>query len=101
MIIPIESEPNKFLITLGTTVASVVWDGLGETVSDFKELLKLDEDKGLRTNDGKVGPGGVLFVGKSFILSSIRLNRTWTVTTCKIQSKAFILKYFPNNFQIQ
>lgn len=67
MIIPIENEPNKFLIILGCTVATVVWDGVSETVTNFQELHKLDEDADMRTNDGKVSPGGVLFVGKVFV----------------------------------
>lgn len=67
VIIPIENEPNKFLIILGCTVATVVWDGVSETVTNFQELHKLDEDADMRTNDGKVSPGGVLFVGKVFV----------------------------------
>lgn len=67
IIIPVKDQRNKFLITSSLSVATIVWDGVSKTVSDFKILLTLDESSEMRINDGKVSPSGVLFAGKKSI----------------------------------
>lgn len=63
VVIPVKNQPHKFLITSGLSVATVFWDGVSETVSDFKILETLNESSDMRINDGKVSPSGVLFAG--------------------------------------
>lgn len=76
IIIPVKDQPNKFLITSSLSVATIVWDGVSKTVSDFKILLTLDESSEMRINDGKVSPSGVLFAGKKSINLSTGMSKS-------------------------
>ncbi|XKL61908.1 hypothetical protein PGB90_001741 [Kerria lacca] len=61
IIIPVENEVNKYLITYGCSLATVMWDGVSETVSDLCIVQTLDRYPQIRINDGKTSPSGVLF----------------------------------------
>ncbi|XKL61909.1 hypothetical protein PGB90_001743 [Kerria lacca] len=66
IIIPVENEVNKYLITYGCSLATVMWDGVSETVSDLCIVQTLDRYPQIRINDGKTSPSGVLFAGTMF-----------------------------------
>lgn len=46
-------------------MATIIWDGVSETVSESKILQTLPENVDVRINDGKVSPSGVLLAGRN------------------------------------
>lgn len=64
LIIPVKDEPNKFVITYGTDVVLITWDG-ENSVSEYQVLASLENElPNQRFNDGKTSPSGVLFAGE-------------------------------------
>ena len=64
LIIPIQGEKDKFVITVGRNVAIMTWDGVSSTPSDVKIVSTVhDEKKDNRFNDGKADPTGRLWAG--------------------------------------
>ncbi|RZC37252.1 SGL domain containing protein [Asbolus verrucosus] len=66
IIIPVEGEKNKFVISLGRRLATIKWDGESKQVSDITTIGEVDDDPdtlGNRFNDGKCDPHGTLWVG--------------------------------------
>lgn len=60
-----KGETNKYFVAYGCTLATVVWDGVSETVSESKILQTLTESADVRINDGKVSPSGILLAGEN------------------------------------
>ncbi|XP_967668.2 uncharacterized protein LOC656019 [Tribolium castaneum] len=66
LIIPVEGEKNKFLITIGRQLVTVKWDGSSEKVSEITKIGEVDDDPETldnRFNDGKCDPTGRLWAG--------------------------------------
>lgn len=66
LIIPVQGEKDKFLISIGRELAVVTWDGESETVSNIEKLFEVDDDASTidnRFNDGKCDAYGTLWAG--------------------------------------
>lgn len=66
LIIPVDGQKDKYLITIKRKLATVTWDGISETVSDIKilgEVEDAEDTKDNRFNDGKADPTGRLWFG--------------------------------------
>ncbi|PSN53206.1 hypothetical protein C0J52_04508 [Blattella germanica] len=66
LVIPLEGEKDKFVITVGRNVAIMTWDGETSTPSEVKYVAVVDTEKGQennRINDGKADPTGRLWAG--------------------------------------
>lgn len=66
LIIPVQGEKDKFLISIGRELAVVTWDGQSEKVSNVRKLYEVDNDPNIidnRFNDGKCDPSGRLWAG--------------------------------------
>ncbi|KAK9869821.1 hypothetical protein WA026_003550 [Henosepilachna vigintioctopunctata] len=63
-IIPVEGEPNKFVVSVGKDIAIITWDGVKENIEDIETLVKVDNvDNKNRLNDGKCDVLGRLWTG--------------------------------------
>ncbi|XP_019870746.2 uncharacterized protein LOC109599228 [Aethina tumida] len=66
LIIPVEGQKDKYLISIGRTLAVVTWDGESDKVSDTVVLAEVDNTPDTldnRFNDGKCDPSGRLWAG--------------------------------------
>ncbi|XP_049805554.1 regucalcin-like [Schistocerca nitens] len=66
IIIPIEGQKDRFIITLGRNVAILTWDGVSKSPQNVEVLVSVDQEKGKETNrinDGKADPSGRLWAG--------------------------------------
>ncbi|KAG5883046.1 hypothetical protein JTB14_010435 [Gonioctena quinquepunctata] len=66
LIVPVEGENDKFLISIGRDLAVVTWDGESEKVSNIDKIYEVDstpEVSSNRFNDGKCDPSGRLWAG--------------------------------------
>lgn len=66
MIIPVDGETDKFLITVGKKLAIATWDGTSTTVSALETLIEVENEREFqnnRFNDGKADPTGRLWAG--------------------------------------
>lgn len=67
IVVPVEGEPNKFVVTSGKKLFVVTWDGKSDTLSDVKILAEVTSPGAF--NDGKCDPSGRLWTGKPLKLS--------------------------------
>lgn len=61
-----EGRKDKYLISIGRTLAVVTWDGESDKVSDTVVLAEVDNTPDTldnRFNDGKCDPSGRLWAG--------------------------------------
>ncbi|XP_068082338.1 uncharacterized protein [Anabrus simplex] len=66
LIIPIEGQKNKFLISIGCDLAIITWDGVSSKPSNVERIANVDHEEGKcenRFNDGKADPSGRLWAG--------------------------------------
>ncbi|RZF33538.1 hypothetical protein LSTR_LSTR008184 [Laodelphax striatellus] len=64
LIIPVESQKNRFVITMKNDVVLVTWDGSSTDVTDMEVIASMEpEDNTNRLNDGKADPQGRLWAG--------------------------------------
>jgi len=64
IVIPIQGQPDHYVITRGNRLSVLTWDGCGDGHS-VRDVAKVDTDLGfpMRFNDGKCDPEGGLWVG--------------------------------------
>jgi len=64
LVVPIASQPNKFVIGLGRSLRVMEWDGVSPKPASLKTLhVVKDNNLGGRFNDGKCDPSGRLWAG--------------------------------------
>ncbi|XP_044267326.1 regucalcin-like isoform X1 [Tribolium madens] len=66
LIIPVQDQKNKFLISIGRDLNIVTWDGESETVSHMEKIYEIDNKPNTlnnRFNDGKCDALGRLWAG--------------------------------------
>ncbi|CAH0557444.1 unnamed protein product [Brassicogethes aeneus] len=66
LIVPVEGQKDKFLISIGRKLAVVTWDGESDKVSKTEEITEVDNKPDTldnRFNDGKCDPSGRLWAG--------------------------------------
>lgn len=61
-VIPIQGKDDEFIISYGSNVATIKWDGNADKVSDLTVLAPIGQNV-YRANAGKVSPSGSLFIG--------------------------------------
>lgn len=63
-VIPIVNTTDRFIISYGSTIAIITWDGESSRVSRLAQIAYIDSTKSVyRANEGKVAPSGSLFIG--------------------------------------
>lgn len=62
-IIPLKGSDDNFVVSFGSNLAIVTWDGNSSVVESTKIWKSIGENV-YRANEGKVSPSGSLFVGK-------------------------------------
>lgn len=66
-VVPVEGEPNQFVVGAERDIAIVEWDGFSETCQVVKVLAQVEQGDeiydGNRFNDGKCDPRGRLYAG--------------------------------------
>ena len=67
LVVPVENEPNKFVISLGRSLRVLEWDGKSNADTSNLKTLKVVTDENLngRFNDGKCDSNGRLWAGMS------------------------------------
>jgi sugar lactone lactonase YvrE len=64
LVVPVENQPNKFVIGLGRSLRSIEWDGVSSKIDSMKTLHVVDDGNlGGRFNDGKCDSSGRLWAG--------------------------------------
>jgi len=66
LIVPVENEPNKYIIGVGRELKVLEWDGKSSTPTSLKTLSTVDEEAKFltnRLNDGKCDSRGRLWAG--------------------------------------
>ncbi|XP_022189559.2 LOW QUALITY PROTEIN: regucalcin [Nilaparvata lugens] len=64
LIIPVEGQSNRYMISVKNDVALVTWDGASTDVTDLEVIASLEPaDNTNRLNDGKADPKGRLWAG--------------------------------------
>lgn len=64
LIIPIEGEKDKFIISLKNDLAIISWDGRSSKTSEPKVIASVEpKDNKNRINDGKADPKGRIWAG--------------------------------------
>lgn len=66
IVIPIAGQKDRFIITLGRSVAILTWDGVSKSAEKVEVLVSVDQEQGKETNrinDGKADPSGRLWAG--------------------------------------
>ncbi|XP_060518780.1 regucalcin-like [Cylas formicarius] len=63
IIIPVQGEKDRFLISIGREIALVTWDGISDQISNIQKIAEGDPGTNNRFNDGKCDPSGRLWVG--------------------------------------
>lgn len=66
LILPVEGQKDKYVITIKRKVAVVTWDGISDKVSNIEilgEVEDVPDTKDNRFNDGKADPTGRLWLG--------------------------------------
>lgn len=66
LIIPVEGQKDKFLISIGKQLVVVTWDGESDKVSKIEPLVTVESEGAL--NDGKCDATGRLWAGKTKLL---------------------------------
>lgn len=67
LVIPVDGADDTFLVSIGTKLFTVKWDGQSDKVTDVKQILEVENEPkllGNRFNDGKADPTGRLWAGK-------------------------------------
>lgn len=68
-IVPVESETNKYIISLDRSLCEFEWDGFSTDAFKLNKIISVEEDcHTSQFNDGKCDPQGRLWTGK-FIVS--------------------------------
>ncbi|ODN03278.1 Regucalcin [Orchesella cincta] len=64
LVVPVEGQPNKYLITVERDVQVMEWDGVSAKPTSLKRLYTVDDHcKTNRINDGKCDASGRLWAG--------------------------------------
>lgn len=66
LIIPVEGEKNKFVVTIGRQLVTLKWDGESDKVTEITKIGEVDDQSDTldnRFNDGKCDPTGRLWAG--------------------------------------
>ncbi|XP_066994233.2 regucalcin [Anabrus simplex] len=66
IVIPVQGQKNKYVITIGRDIAIMTWDGVSSSPSHVERVATVDEVDGKRENrlnDGKADPTGRLWAG--------------------------------------
>lgn len=66
LIVPVEGQKDKYLITIKRKIAVVTWDGVSDQVSNIEILGEVENTPSTidnRFNDGKADPTGRLWLG--------------------------------------
>lgn len=64
IIIPVEGEPNHFIVTANAGLAIVSWDGQSDKLKVIEDLGTVDPTPNVKFNDGKCDSRGRLWAGK-------------------------------------
>lgn len=62
-IIPIEDNDDQFIISYGTELVIIKWDGCSDQVKFLKTITNVEQRPQNRINNGKVSPNGILYTG--------------------------------------
>ncbi|KAJ3654214.1 hypothetical protein Zmor_013416 [Zophobas morio] len=66
LIVPVEGQKDKFLVSVGRDLVIVTWDGLSEKISHQEKIYEVDDHPDTLTNrfnDGKCDASGRLWAG--------------------------------------
>lgn len=71
-VVPVENQPETFLVGWGGDLATVEWNGVSSNTKNFKLIQELEGKRypKVRLNDGKASPSGVIFAGIVSIIST-------------------------------
>ena len=65
LIVPVENEPNKYIIGLERNLYQLEWDGVSSKESSLQKIVTVEDNYPKnRFNDGKCDPQGRLWAGK-------------------------------------
>lgn len=67
-IVPVEAEPNTYIIGLERSLCELEWDGISADTFKLDEIKTVEENYPKnRFNDGKCDPQGRIWAGKFFL----------------------------------
>ncbi|GLH01975.1 Regucalcin [Gryllus bimaculatus] len=66
LVVPVDGQKDKFIISVGRNISILTWDGKSEKPSNLETIAEVDDEEGKRENrlnDGKADPSGRLWAG--------------------------------------